>query len=194
MTIQYLRATVFATLIFSFVMPAAAHTSVGATDDFVSGLIHPWQGLDHIVVMFAIGLWGCLLVKRLVWQLPSSFLLAMLGGAAINLQGLSLSFAEQWVNLSVIVFSLIVVFKPSLSSIGAIGIASFFAIYHGYVHTSEIEVGANQSNYIAGFLVSTTILHGLGIALSFIWLAKKDKQTLFKPRPIRSFFSKAVMK
>jgi urease accessory protein len=175
-------------------MPAAAHTGVGATDDFVSGLMHPWQGLDHIIVMVAIGLWGCLLIKRLVWQLPASFLLAMLGGAAINLQGLSLSFAEQWVNLSVIVFSLIVVFKPSLSSIVAIGIASFFAIYHGYVHTSEIEVGANKSNYIAGFLVSTTILHGLGIALSFIWLAKKDKQTLFKPRQIRSFFSKAVIK
>ena len=64
MTIQYLRATVFATLIFSFVMPAAAHTSVGATDDFVSGLIHPWQGLDYIEVMVAIGRWGCLLVKR----------------------------------------------------------------------------------------------------------------------------------
>ena len=194
MTIQYLRATVFATLLFLFVMPAAAHTGKGTTDDFVSGLIHPWQGLDYIEVMVAIGRWGCLLVKRLVWQLPSSFLLAMLGGAAINLQGLSLSFAEQWVNLSVIVFSLIVVFKPSLSSIVAIGIVSFFAIYHGYAHTAEIEVGANQSNYIAGFLVSTTILHGLGIALSFIWLAKKDKQTLFKPRPIRSFFSKAVMK
>ena len=194
MTIQYLKSAVYTTLLCSFVMPAAAHTGVGATDDFVSGLMHPWQGLDHIIVMVAIGLWGCLLIKRLVWQLPASFLLAMLGGAAINLQGLSLSFAQQWVNLSVIVFSLIVVFKPSLSSIVAIGIASFFAIYHGYVHTSEIEVGANKSNYIAGFLVSTTILHGLGIALSFIWLAKKDKQTLFKPRQIRSFFSKAVIK
>jgi hydrogenase/urease accessory protein HupE len=87
-----------------------------------------------------------------------------------------------------------VVFKHSLSSIVAIGIVSFFARYHGYVHTAEIEVGANPFTYIAGFLVSPARLHGLGIALSFIWLAKKDKQTLFKPRPIRSFFSKAVIK
>ena len=190
MTIQYLRAAVFATLLFLFVMPAAAHTGKGTTDDFVSGLIHPWQGLDYIEVMVAIGRWGCLLVKRLVWQLPASFLLAMLGGAAMSLQGLTLSFAEKWVNLSVIVFSLIVVFKPSLSSIVAIGIASFFAIYHGYVHTSEIEVGANPSSYIAGFLLSTTILHGLGIALGFLYLAKTDQKTLFKPRSIGSFFLK----
>jgi urease accessory protein len=131
--------------------------------------------------MVAIGLWGCLLVKRLVWQLPASFLLAMLGGAAMNLQGLTLSFAEQWVNLSVIVFSLMVVFKPSLSSIVAIGIASFFAMYHGYVHTAEIEVGANPFSYIAGFLISTATLHGLGIALGFLCLAKKDKQMLVNP-------------
>jgi urease accessory protein len=190
MTIQYLKSVVYTTLLYSFVMPAAAHTGVGATDDFVSGLMHPWQGLDHIIVMVAIGLWGCLLVKRLVWQLPASFLLAMLGGATINLQGLTLSFAEQWINLSVIVFSLIVVFKPSLSSIVAIGIVSFFAIYHGYVHTAEIEVGANPYSYIAGFLLSTTILHGLGIALGFLYLANTDQQTLLKPRSFGSFFLK----
>ena len=43
MTIQYLRAAVFATLLFLFVMPAAAHTGKGTTDDFVSGLIHPYS-------------------------------------------------------------------------------------------------------------------------------------------------------
>ena len=184
MTIQYLRATVFATLLFLFVMPAAAHTGKGTTDDFVSGLIHPWQGLDYIEVMVAIGRWGCLLVKRLVWQLPASFLLAMLGGAAMSLQGLTLSFAEKWVTLSVILFCLIAIFTPRTSSVLAIGIVSFFAICHGYVHATEIEVGANPISYIAGFLISTATLHGLGIGLGFLYLYifGKNKQILVNPK------------
>lgn len=181
---QYLKGLLFAAMLFSFAMPATAHTGIGATHDFLSGIAHPLQGLDHIIVMVAIGLWGCILAKRLVWQLPASFLLAMLVGAAINLQGLTLSFAEQWVTLSVIVFGLIAIFTPRTSSVLAIVIVSFFAICHGYVHAAEIEVGANPISYIAGFLISTAELHGLGIGLGFLYLYifGKNKQILVNPK------------
>ena len=56
------------------------------------------------------------------------FLLAMLVGAISKLAGFTLNFAEQWVALSVIVFSLITIFVPRTSAILAIGIVSLFSI------------------------------------------------------------------
>ena len=64
----------------------------------------------------------------LAGPLPISFLLAMRVGAISNLAGFTLNFAEQWVALSVIVFSLITIFVPRTSAILAIGIVSLFSI------------------------------------------------------------------
>ncbi len=36
--------------------PASAHPGHGG--DALSGLVHPFSGLDHIVAMCAVGLWG----------------------------------------------------------------------------------------------------------------------------------------
>ena len=62
----------------------------------------------------------------LAWQLPISFLLAMLVGAISNLAGFTLNFAEQWFAVSVIVFCIITIFVARTSAILAIGIVSFF--------------------------------------------------------------------
>ena len=95
----------------------------------------------------------------LAGPLPISFLLAMRVGAISNLAGFTLNFAEQWFAVSVIVFCIITIFVARTSAILAIGIVSFFSIYYA----AEIAVKAGPLNYIAGFLISTAILHGLGI-------------------------------
>ena len=42
----------------ALVSPALAHTGVGATSSFASGIAHPLHGADHILAMIAVGLWG----------------------------------------------------------------------------------------------------------------------------------------
>ncbi len=48
---------------------ASAHAGTGGVGGFVSGFKHPLTGLDHVVAMVAVGLWG-----------------AFLGGQAIRIQ------------------------------------------------------------------------------------------------------------
>jgi hypothetical protein len=47
-------------LIGVLVSPVLAHTGVGPTNSFVSGIANPLYGADHILVMTAVGLWGVL--------------------------------------------------------------------------------------------------------------------------------------
>ncbi|NQX01961.1 HupE/UreJ family protein, partial [bacterium] len=61
---------------------ASAHTEAGNAGGFLSGFSHPLSGLDHIVAMVAVGLWGAFLGGRAMWTLPVVFPVVMaLGGA-----------------------------------------------------------------------------------------------------------------
>ena len=59
-----------------------AHTRKPGSEGFTSGLLHPVFGLDHVVAMVAVGLWGAFLGKKAMWLLPVVFPMVMaLGGA-----------------------------------------------------------------------------------------------------------------
>ena len=57
----------------ALVSPALAHTGVGQTNSFVSGIAHPLGGADHILAMTAVGVWGVLTGGRAVWIWPTAF-------------------------------------------------------------------------------------------------------------------------
>ena len=46
---------------------ADAHPGGG----FVAGFLHPISGLDHVVAMVAVGLWGAVLGPPALWVLPA---------------------------------------------------------------------------------------------------------------------------
>ena len=43
----------------------------------MTGLEHPWSGLDHVLAMIAVGLWGAQLGNPALWLLPVTFPLVM---------------------------------------------------------------------------------------------------------------------
>src|SRR5262245_28316015 len=43
--------------------PAMAHTNPGLASGFWSGVSHPLTGLDHVLAMVAVGIWGTQLGK-----------------------------------------------------------------------------------------------------------------------------------
>lgn len=151
-------------MLFGFVTPVWAHTGTGITHGFMAGFAHPWQGVDHLLVMFAVGLWACVLGGKQVWVLPLSFLLLMAIGAGLGFADIALPYAELWVSLSVLVFGLIMGLNWQASMAWAMGLVAIVALFHGYVHAAEIARGANQIGYALGFLLTTAILHGLGVA------------------------------
>lgn len=157
--------TVRLSLVFLMITPSAfAHTGLETTLSFMAGFSHPWLGVDHVLVMVAVGLWACRFGSQNVWQLPASFLALMAVGADLQFNGIQLPATEHAVALSVLVFGLILWRNWQTSNTIAIGLVALFAINHGYVHALEIPQEGQPIGYALGFLVATALLHALGIA------------------------------
>ena len=74
-------------LICAVANPAHAHTEAGVAGGLSSGFLHPMLGLDHLVAMVAVGLWGAQLGKPAIWLLPITFPMVMAAGGVMGLAG-----------------------------------------------------------------------------------------------------------
>ncbi len=149
-------------------IPAFAHLGIGADHGFGEGFIHPLLGPDHLLVMIAVGLWAFGLGGRARWLLPLSFLSAMAIGAGLPFAGISVASPELWVALSVLISGFIVLRDWRLALTPACFVAALFALSHGYVHALEIGPDADRTRYALGFLLSTSTLHGIGLAAGLL--------------------------
>jgi urease accessory protein len=148
--------------------PALAHTTKGLGVGFVSGFIHPLTGVDHILAMVAVGIWGTQLGKPAIWLLPVTFPLVMSFGGALGIRGVPLPGVEIGVAAAAAVLGLMIllVARPPLA-IAAV-LVGFFAIFHGYAHGVELPKAAYPLAYGVGFVLSTGLLHLTGIALGLM--------------------------
>ena len=159
----------------AWLLPAAlfAHTRGGEAAGFLAGLSHPVSGLDHVLAMVAVGLWGAQLGPPAVWLLPVAFPMVMALGGTLGLVGVHLPGVEIGIALSAIGLGAAVLFeaKPKLGVAAAL--VGFFAIFHGHAHGTELPQGANGLLYSIGFVVATGLLHlaGIGIGTIHRWPA-----------------------
>lgn len=146
---------------------AAAHTG-SVAGGFVGGLAHPVFGLDHVVAMVAVGLWGAFLGAPAIVVLPIVFPLVMAFGGVLGILGVPLPGVEVGIAVSAIVLGLMVVFavRPPLW-IAAVLVGAF-AIFHGHAHGAELPPGADALAYSAGFVIATGLLHLAGIAIGLL--------------------------
>ena len=63
---------------------AWAHVEQGQAAGFFTGMEHPWSGLDHILAMIAVGLWGAQLGSPALWVLPIAFPMMMTAAGTIS--------------------------------------------------------------------------------------------------------------
>lgn len=155
-------------LLLASATAASAHAEQGAVGGFSSGLMHPVTGLDHVVAMVAVGLWGGFLGKRAMWTLPVIFPMVMALGGALGVMGVPLPFVEIGIALSGIVLGLMVAFtvKPPFWVAGIL--VGLFAIFHGHAHGTELPVAASPLTYAIGFVIATGLLHLAGIAFGLL--------------------------
>jgi len=151
-------------LIGVLVSPVLAHTGVGPTNSFASGIAHPLYGADHILAMLAVGLWGVLAGGRAIWVWPMSFIATMLAGFAAATLGLQIPFVEPAILLSIIILGLFVALAVKAPVWLGAAIVGFFAFFHGHVHGTEGTAGSLVP-YAAGFAFATAGLHAAGIGL-----------------------------
>jgi urease accessory protein len=145
--------------------PAFAHSESGVAGGFLAGFAHPLNGADHLLAMVAVGLWGAFLGRPLIYILPTVFPTVMAGGAILGMAAVELPPIELGIALSVLLLGLLTAAAKSLPIWAASAIVAFFAIFHGFAHGQELPVAADPVGYSAGFVLSTGLLHLLGIAL-----------------------------
>lgn len=147
---------------------ALAHVGQGRAEGFLAGLSHPVSGLDHVLAMIAVGLWGAQLGAPAIWLLPVTFPMVMAFGGMLGLAGMPLPGVEAAIALSGILLGLAVLaeWKPSLPL--AALVVGFFAVFHGHAHGAELPAGASGLTYSIGFVAATGTLHAVGIGIGVI--------------------------
>ncbi|MDM7938341.1 MAG: HupE/UreJ family protein [Cyanobium sp. CZS 48M] len=144
---------------------AWAHADAHPGGGFVAGLLHPISGLDHVVAMVAVGLWGAVLGPPALWVLPLAFPMVMAFGGLLALLGVPIPGVEIGIAVSGLVMGLMVLFelRPPLA-LAALIVASF-AVFHGHAHGAELPDGSNALLYSLAFVLATGLLHLVGILL-----------------------------
>lgn len=164
------RVSLCLTLLLLLHWPAAAfaHTRGGEAVGFTSGLWHPVSGLDHVLAMVAVGLWGAQLGAPAVWLLPVTFPMVMAFGGMLGLMGVRLPGIELGIAVSAIALGFAVCSEARPPLWVAALLVGVFAIFHGHAHGTELPPGADGLLYSIGFVIATGSLHGVGISLGLV--------------------------
>lgn len=162
MTIPRLLA---AAVVATVSAPALAHVEAGQATGLLSGFLHPISGLDHVLAMVAVGLWGAILGAPAVWVLPIAFPLVMAMGALLGFLGVPLPGVEYGIAASAILLGAAVAFEVRPPVAFAALLVGVFAIFHGYAHGSELPPGQSALLFSMGFVIATGALHAVGIGI-----------------------------
>ena len=145
--------------------PGFAHEQTGVGGGLAAGLLHPLTGLDHLVAMVAVGIWGAQPGGAAIWVLPIVFPLVMALGAVVGILKIGLPVPELVIALSALVLGLAVALRVRAPFVLAAAVVAVFAIFHGHAHGAELPSAANPLAYGCGFVVATGLLHAFGITI-----------------------------
>ncbi len=152
----------------TYIPSANAHSLSTESVGFISGLVHPFIGLDHILAMIAVGIWSVQIGGNAIWRLPLSFISLMIVAAFIAANGFKVPSPEVLIAISVICLGLLLALAIRLPIKLSMLLAGLFALFHGYAHGLEMPHADSPLVYGSGFVIATTLLHLSGIVLGKI--------------------------
>jgi urease accessory protein len=157
-----------AALAILWAQPALAHVGKGEAASLLTGLLHPISGLDHVLAMVAVGLWGAQLGAPAIWMLPVAFPLVMAMGGMLGFMGVPVPGIEYGIAASGILLGAAVMLEVRPPLVVAAVLVGVFAIFHGHAHGTELGLGQNPLLYSMGFVMATGCLHALGIGIGAV--------------------------
>lgn len=161
---MFRRITLALAALATTTAPAFAHLNPDEHGSFMAGFSHPLFGLDHILVMVAVGLWAAQIGGKALWAVPAAFVTTMAIGFGLALAGIDLPFVEPAILASVVALGLLVAMAVRLDTVMSAAIVAVFALFHGHAHGGELG-SAGALSFGVGFVIATALLHGSGIAL-----------------------------
>jgi urease accessory protein len=165
MTARFVRLASFSIAVAALAPPAFAHEQGGVAGGLASGLMHPLTGIDHMIAMVAVGIWGAQLGSPAIWLLPVTFPLVMAFGGVAGVLHVRLPMPEVAIALSALVLGAAVAMRARVPFAAAAAVVGVFAVFHGHAHGVELPGAASPLAYGAGFVIATGLLHLCGIAI-----------------------------
>ena len=140
---------------------------------FMSGLLHPLTGTDHLAAMVAVGIWSAVAL-RTAWQAPLAFVALLAVGALAGFAGFQPPGVEPAIAASILVLGLLISWRKGLPVGCMVSLIGVFAFFHGVAHGAELAGGA-QLAALAGMVLSTAGLHVAGVGLGRLVLAHQHR-------------------
>ncbi len=159
---------VYALALLTGTLPALiAHPGHGQAG-FTAGLLHPLTGLDHLLAMLAVGMLAVRCGGKALWLVPLTFMSCMLVGGFLAYAGVPMPLGEWAIALSVLVFGTMIAIATRPGALPACVVVGLLATFHGHAHVAEMAAGLPLAAFCGGFLLSTALLHGMGIAIGVL--------------------------
>ena len=136
-----------------------------ASGGLLSGFVHPFTGVDHLVAMLIVGFWAARRRGASRLALPLAFLGSMLAGALIWRAGIVLPAVEPIVLVSAVVFAVALVAAARIRSTFGVALVAGFGLFHGFAHAAELPAETAFIAFTGGMLAGTALLHTLGLAI-----------------------------
>lgn len=167
-------------LVFMIGGSAWAHYEDQDRVSFISGLLHPFSGFDHMIAIIMIGYWSAFAIKRSLYG-PISFIVGVVIGMFLGLFSLRFSLIELGIGASVVGIGILVLLQKRFNSDAVLGLIALFGLFHGFAHAEFFALNLTYDvNLIIvdllGLLIATGILHAIGL---FIAKLAKDKNKIF---------------
>jgi urease accessory protein len=122
----------------SLCVPSFAYAHPGhEPSGLLSGIAHPFLGIDHLLAMLAVGFWAAQQQGSARYLVPLTFLVSLLIGGGLGLAGLHLPYLETGIAGSVLALGLLVVVAARVRLSAALGVTVLFAFFHGLAHGLE---------------------------------------------------------
>jgi len=163
----YARVALLAAPALLLASPASAHFDPVAHGSFAAGFTHPLSGVDHILAMVTVGVWGGLIGGRASWLVPAAFVATMVMGFVAAVAGIELPLVEPVVLASIVVLGLLAAIALPVPTAVAAAVVAMFAFFHGHAHGGELGA-AGAAPFAAGFAVATALLHAGGRVICLV--------------------------
>jgi urease accessory protein len=146
---------------------------------FLSALLHPLTGWDHLLTMLIIGVMAYQFPMKKGVILPTIFV-SSFGLSAIFSSGLAvgdgqLHLLNQMILVALIVLPLVHVLLTKLSFSLVTLFVGVIGVFHGVTHAVELDV--SSSSVLSGLILSTVAIHAIGFFIA-MFVSKKHEWIL----------------
>lgn len=141
---------------------ASAHGQVVPPVYFMENFIHPFHGLDHLLVMFAVGVWATRQSDlKQILLLPLVFVLSIPGGLLLVESGVPGTWAEPLVLATMLVLGMQLLLDSRLNFSVTLLCAALMGAVHGQSHLGD--QGVSSLLPLIGMMSGSLLLHTIGV-------------------------------